>query len=209
MKKLNLAFLFLATLFLATSCEETTVSEIAPASGNGITSLSSIKELIVFQYDFQNEATGERRGFIIDKHGALKSYAIENGRQGSKLPVGGSWTEEQISFLYNLSQTVVTIGEEEMLKYYNLSRKVYSFSLSPRTEVAGTDTFALFSFYKYKRVAEEQGGCGSAGAHSNEATAEYTVNVLDMEGAYLQENTAEGAKEITDWLKGLQVEAGL
>ena len=215
MKNQLLPLAIFALLALAfTSCEkepdtvEISIQQTPPQESDP---LAQINESVLFLYDFESATSGERTGFFIDKKGNLTGYSVP-ADETRALPLHGSWTKEDINKLLSVAGTqLINVPAEDLSNYH---RKIGRASLGKLTDYieqpdqSGTATYLAL---QWEMIHESNGGCEPGGYSHDNNVGEIVHNVITLksEGSILQENTQLQAKEITTWLKSLQVEAGL
>ncbi|MCB0519306.1 MAG: hypothetical protein H6577_07700 [Lewinellaceae bacterium] len=222
MKNRILPICFFASLFFAfTACQKESVSTNIPSQPQTPEDyLNGLGLSVFFQYDYQNEATGEYFGWFVDNTGAVKTYQLQSAAEASALGETGTWTPEQLRRLYNWAKdTRYRLAAGDLVPMVRRIRAASEGRISDRVDNndrTGRGTFRAFLLEKRQVQQQEnggaQGGCNSSHSNGNQYPAtveEVKLVTLKINGSYDQENLSEDARAITRWLEGIADSAGL
>ena len=98
------------------------------------------------------------------------------------------------------------------MTFFNKIEPATSGNLSDITEDSSQTILQSFYVFEANTIStndpySQSGGCGEG--CDTPTTTEHMVYLLESEGAQQQINHHDAAMEITDWLRGLKIEAGL
>lgn len=211
MKNQLLPLLSLICLFAFASCEQESIDTPHSIQPQVVSSLSDIEELVVYHVSELNMETGDRSGFIVDRHGSLKTYSL-TAEEADQLPSIGEWTENEMQYLHHkANEQHLNIEETTLLDHYNLNRAAVSASLSEKLEDQDQHLLHTIHAFKARTVAENNGNCnnGNCGDDNSIMITTYYPYLLKSAGAYQQVRNHEKANELVIWLEDLKLEAGL
>lgn len=219
MKNRILPFFFATLLLSFTACQKESITADIPSQEQSPEEyLNSLGQSVFFQYDYQNEATGEYHGWFVDNTGAVKTYELQSAAEASTLSDASTWTPDQLRRLYNWAkETRHRMTPRELAQMVRRIRAASQGRLSDRVPDNGRTERATFrSFLLTQRQvnhADNQGGCnGNSNYNTDQTTTtvnEVKVITLKTSGAFAQENQSEDARAITRWLEGIAASAGL
>lgn len=215
--KIHLSLMVLAVLALFSSCAKESISpDAAPEQPvSSAAYLQSLKPAVLFHFSYENQTTGEKYGWFIDKAGNVKSYL--NRGPGGSLPEGETCSFQEVRNLYNLAaETHITLTADELAAKARIVGLAATGQLSTRAEDASQEIVSTYVAYREPDVRYgEVGGCNvdpystGGGAATLSCDEEVQVVMLQTEGAVQQQNLSPEAVNLTKWLKEIQLSAGL
>lgn len=176
---------------------------------------TSVKQNVLFQYEFINSETGEHYGWFIDRTGAVKSYDLRQSEE-TNLPGRESCSPTQMNNLYGeATANHLSLSAEEVVENFKQISVAAAGQYSDRVEHSGVNSLAVFrAFHEIPRqIGHSSCGNTELGTDPTNPTIdcglEYQIVLLKASGSYDLTNESEAAKAIVEWLESVQNQAGL
>jgi hypothetical protein len=178
----------------------------------------NVLQPVLFHFEYRNDATGELRGWFIDKEGKMKSYDMSHLTIKPSTPQGKECSGSQLANLYSLAQTThLTLPADDIVKYFKQIAPAATGQLSTRSESnTANGTAAFYAFHdkaSYQQSTEPTGKCGNGGydGHGTPTFSgeNFSIILLKSSGDVSQQNLGNEAQAIVSWLETVQASAGL
>lgn len=212
MKKQLYNLLFLSLLLvLIVSCSQqkeeqleiTSTFEITP---EGYLDLN-FQQDVLFRYEFKEEATGQRTGWLIDRDGFIRDYNFDE--DAVRLTNGNHCSNDNLNHLIESSNaTGQVIDLEELVGKAKLIADVAGGSIS---ELSTTEAIGegRKSYYIYNRVLNNEtsnddhdcSGNGNGYSSYNVNDMSFEQVVLKVRGSHVQDNNHPDAQYLANWME--------
>ena len=194
----KLTYLFIASLLILSSCGKQEVVASNDLNNDTSNRIYAPKQDVLFHYSFENEATGELKGWIIDKDGLVRTYDFTNATDVPELPKSFDVSEEAMNNLLDYSTAIDMQIDLEVLKdkYNKISHVALGGIDVAEDGAAGEGTTSIVA-YHYVEICDDYN------------PTHHQMIILETFGKLNQTNAMSAATALTDWLKEVQSDVNL
>lgn len=189
----KITFLVVASLLIFSSCEQEGIISTENLDNNTENEIFAPKQDVLFHYGFENESTGELKGWVIDKHGIVRTYDFTNATNPPELPSSKDVDEEIMNNLFNHSTpTDLQIDLEVLEANYKKINTAANGRIDLEEEGTIGDGTTSIMAYHYVEVCDDYN------------PTHHQMITLETFGETNKVNARPAAAALVDWLKEIQ-----
>lgn len=191
-------FLAIASVLIFSSCTKDEVVDIDNSNSNTTTDIFAPKQDILFHYSFENQATGELKGWVIDKEGTIRTYDFTNATDVPEFPSTKDVQDEIMQNVYDYTTPTDIKIDIEVLKpkYKKISTVATGRIDAQQVGTAGEGTTSIKA-YHYVAICDDYN------------PTHHQMIVLESFGEINEVNAMPAAAPLVEWLKEIQANENL
>ena len=189
----KLTFLFIASLLIFSSCGKEGIVDTNNSSRHTSSQVFAPKQDVLFHVGFENQTTGELKGWIIDKQGLVRTYDFTNVTNVPELPSPKDVNDEAMKNLYDYSTaTDIQVDLEQLeVNYKKIGTVAYGSIDAEQAGTIGEGTTSIAA-YHYVETCDDYN------------PTNHQMIILETFGEVNELNAMPAAGLLVDWLKEIQ-----